>query len=405
MSTHAVKSGSGTYEWMECAASVPMSIGIEDRSGLPAYIGSAAHTLGEHCLLTGDLPMDYLGEPHPDKRYADVEIDEDMVNAVSVYVQHILNYGFYLSKDNIEVRVSLEAMGDWAKGMFGTADFLATDRLVLLVDDYKHGQGVVVEAPHNPQLKYYAVGALTQHGLWDTVKQVRTTVIQPRAPHAAGPVRHHTYSVAELREWVDEELKPASLRVDAAMAAFEETGEVPAEYFNPGQKQCMFCKAKGFCKALAEKALDSAGMEFNEMGRVDSKKPRVRLTADELADILSNESFFMKWFKGVNEYALLSAQHGKDVTNGRFKLVAGRSSRAWKGEASAKKHLISLGYDEKDLFKQSFITPAQAEKMIGKKQAATLTDLIAVKEGKPTLAPADDKRPALSVTPEDDFTD
>lgn len=416
MAAHAVKSASGMEKWAVCPGSVPYGALFPRRDTIHSYTGSAAHSLGEHCLLTNQDPFEYLDETHPDKHFADVTVDLDMVNAVTVYVNHIRAYGVEISENTIECTVKLESLGDWAHGMFGTADFLAVDRNVLLVDDYKHGQGVVVEAPGNRQFKYYALGGLLTLPDPHYVKQVRTTVIQPRAPHEEGPVRHALYSVKELFDWAEAELKPAALRVDEAEDTFSQWGYDPktdslhpewvAKYLDASSdKACQFCPAKGRCPALAQQALSDAMLDFNGDGEIEPTVNQDQLTPEQIAGVLASEKRVQKWFAGVAEYAQSSIEHGKDVTGGRYKLVAGRSNRAWNDEKAAEQKLIGMGFDRSDLFTEKFTTPAQAEKLAGKEGKKELADLISTTPGKPTLAPADDKRPSIVTGPEDDFID
>lgn len=407
MSSHAVLGASSAERWMTCPGSVALSEGIPDVGSPHAREGSIAHSLAEHCLLNNEMPMEYLDEIHPDPDYADFTVTIDMVDAVNIYVNHIRSYKLQITNDVIEKRVSLESLGDWAADMFGTGDFVAPDRAVLLVDDYKHGMGVAVEAKDNPQLKYYGLGAylMLDKEQRKQIHQIRTTIIQPRKPHDDGPIRHDTYTVGDILTWGDKELKPAVLKVDEATANYD-TMEVAVwidTYLKPSEKGCMFCRAKGKCPALAKQAMDMAMLDFNEDGDVVPKKALKELTADEIAGIIDNEKTIQKWVAGVNEYATLSLQHGRDVTGGRYKLVAGRSSRDWKDEKAAQEKLLALGLKREDIFTEKFTTPAQAEKLAGKNGAKELADLIAKTDGKATLAPFDDKRPAIIAGPENDF--
>jgi len=47
------------------------------------------------------------------------------------------------------------------------------------------------------------------------------------------------------------------------------------------------------------------------------------------------------------------------------------------------------------------ITPAQAEKLLGKKNAGMLEGIVVKPTGAPTLAPESDKRPAINVSLDD----
>lgn len=395
MAAHAELGASSAVRWMTCPGSVRLCRDIPDTESDYAREGSAAHALGEVCLLRKEDPWEYLGEPCPSEEFGDIEVSADMVEAVTVYVEHIRKtYGLNPSEKMIERRVSLEKLGSWAKGMFGTADFILAwaTKKTLHVDDYKHGQGVAVEVEDNPQLMYYGLAALFTMDLLNMIEQVTVTVVQPRKPHPDGPIRSVTYSVDELLAWGEKELKPAVLATDD-----------PDAPLVPSEKGCKFCAAKGSCPARAEQAMDNAMLDFDEEGGVAPKKKLDQLTPAEIAQILDAEKDIKDWLKGVAEYAQRSFNNGVDVTDGRYKLVAGRSSRNWTSEEAAIEKLHELGLEDDDLYTRKFATPAQVEKMVGKDQRKELADLIVKQKGSPTLAPADDKRPAIQRDPESDF--
>jgi hypothetical protein len=68
----------------------------------------------------------------------------------------------------IEQRVDFSR---WVKDGFGTTDCIIIADGTLHVVDYKHGQGVLVEAEDNPQMKLYALGALE---LFDGIYDIRS---------------------------------------------------------------------------------------------------------------------------------------------------------------------------------------------------------------------------------------
>ena len=77
-----------------------------------------------------------------------------------------------------------------------------------------------------------------------------------------------------------------------------------------------------------------------------------------------------------------------------------RGNRKWRDEAAATELLeVLLG---EEAFTRKLIT-AQAEKLAGKKGMGSLEDLTVQEDGKPTLAPESDKRPAISVDTLSDF--
>ncbi len=398
MTAHATLGASSAKRWMTCPGSVRLSEGLPDSESGHAREGSAAHALGETCLLRREAPFEYLGDPAPAEDLADITVSADMTDAVDVYVHHIRRQlgDRPLEAHMVERRVSLEKLGEWAEGMFGTADFVWYEdgTRTLYVNDYKHGQGVAVEVEDNPQLKYYAVGALLNSGLefvdMATVRVV-VTIIQPRKPHDDGPVRSIEYNAQALLDWSVGELRQA---VEATQA--EDAPLVPSE------DACRFCRAKGICPALRDKAMADAMLDFGPEG-IAPHTAMDRLTPEQIATILDNDKAIRSWLDGVATLAKASLKQGHDTTGGRYKLVAGRSSRSWKSEDIAATKLYTLGFDDDALYARKFITPAQAETLIGKARRDALAGLIHKEDGKPVLAPADDSRPALASGPEADF--
>lgn len=93
-----------------------------------------------------------------------------------------------------------------------------------------------------------------------------------------------------------------------------------------------------------------------------------------------------------------------------FKLVQGKQgNRAWADPVEAEKLLKSFRLKINEMFDLSLISPTTAESLantevIGKKQWAKAQALITRSEGKPSVAPASDKRPAIvKIAVADDF--
>lgn len=84
-------------------------------------------------------------------------------------------------------------------------------------------------------------------------------------------------------------------------------------------------------------------------------------------------------------------------------MVEGRSVRKYSDEDAVIKAAKSAGYT--DIFKTSLITLTEMEKLMGKKKfKETLGGLVIKPQGKPTLVPAADKRPAITGNdPKSDF--
>ena len=78
-----------------------------------------------------------------------------------------------------------------------------------------------------------------------------------------------------------------------------------------------------------------------------------------------------------------------------WKLVEGRSNRAFTDADAAVKKLIDAGYDEALIYDRKPKTLSELEKMLGKKTfSELLSGFVTKPKGKPTLVPASDCRDA-----------
>lgn len=411
MTAHAKLGASSTKRWMTCPGSVALidTLPAKPAAGAAADLGSAAHGLAEHCLLNDAEPWEFMGEPHPMPEFADrYTVDADMVDAVTVYTNHIRQLvaglpGAVIMQNAIERRVTFNqnVVGSWAKELFGTADFLYFDEaeMTLYIRDYKHGAGEGVEVEDNTQMLYYAGAAASMlcgerkmSKGWVAQLRIDCGIIQPRKPHSEGPVRTVLWSGAYLLKWITETLQPA---VEAARS--------PDAAFNYSEGGCLFCPAKAVCSTYAKAVTDAAMLEFGQdtLGVPDT--PISSMTPEQLAAILNARKAVTSWFDAVEEYVKCGLIQGNDVAGGQYKLVAGRSSRDWQDERAAVEFLLSAGVPRENVVTEKVVSPAQAEKLIGKEHKEELAKIISSSEGRPSLVPSSDKRPAITLSPEADF--
>ena len=168
----------------------------------------------------------------------------------------------------------------------------------------------------------------------------------------------------------------------------------PDAEFNPGEKQCLWCKAKPTCRALLKHTESVIMAAFDDIGDLKSVS---RLTEDEMARALDQRKLILGWFDAIEEYVTERLESGKGFTG--YKLVAGRSLRQWGNDEVAEVALFEILGD--DAFTRKLVSPAQAEKALGKQKAKMIESLIVKPEGKPTLAPMSDSRPAVNITADD----
>ena len=370
---HAKLSASSAHRWMNCNPSANLEREFADKSSEAAAEGSAAHALCEHKLRKA-LKM---RSTRPTSKYDSDEMEmytdsylEFVLEQIEIAKQHCAD-PFVL----IEQRLDFSC---YVPDGFGTGDCLIVADKLLHIIDFKYGLGVLVDAVDNPQMMLYALGALRLFDALYDIDTVSMTIFQPRREN----VSTWTISVAELEETAQKTLRPK------AELAFKGEGE-----FNPGP-WCTFCKAAVKCRARAEEKLALAQYEF--------AKPPL-LTDEEIEDILSRLDDLTKWANEIAAYAQDAAiNHGKHW-NG-YKLVEGRSNRKYTDESAVIAAATAAGY--RDIFKKSLIPITEMEKLMGKKTfAEVLGGLVIKPQGKPTLVPASDKRPAIHTGANHDFNE
>ena len=181
---------------------------------------------------------------------------------------------------------------------------------------------------------------------------------------------------ADLLAWAGEVLKPA------ADLAWDGKGE-----FSCGD-WCRFCKAKNVCRARAEENLKLAQHDF---------KLPPELSDAEIEVILSKVDDLVSWASDIKEYALQQALSGKEWRG--FKLVEGRSVRKYTDETSVAKAVTDAGYDP---YEKKLLGITAMQKLLGKSRFNELLSAYIEKpQGKPTLVPDSDKRPAMNTAKND----
>ncbi|WP_097033500.1 DUF2800 domain-containing protein [Clostridium tertium] len=366
MSKHAILSASGAHRWMNCTPSARLELEFDDNSGEAAAEGTAAHALSEHKLRKA-LKM---RSKKPVSPYDSDEMD----NYTDGYVEFVLEVIEQAKKICSDPLILIEQRLDFSKYVpdgFGTGDCVIIADGTLHIIDFKYGQGVLVSAEDNPQMKLYALGALDLFdGIYD-IEMVSMTIYQPRREN----VSTSTVSKESLYQWAEEVLKPK------AELAFAGDGN-----YCPGE-WCQFCRAAVKCRARAEAKMKLATFEF--------ALPPL-LSDEEIAGILSSIGDLTSWANEIIAYATDAAvNHGKKWPG--FKVVEGRSNRKYKDEEAVAEAAKNAGY--RDIYKQSLITITEMEKLMGKtKFNEVLGGLVIKPPGKPTLVPVSDKRPEMNTS-------
>lgn len=372
MAKHALLSASGAHRWLECTPSAQLELQFPQSTSEYAEEGTAAHEL---CELTARYWLGEISEAEYENQRDELAkgkyYNAEMQECANDYAKFVVEKTAAARETCEDAFTALEVRVDFSKYVkdgFGTGDCIIVSDNVLEIIDFKYGKGVRVEAAGNPQMRLYALGAYLEYNTLFDIDSVRMTIFQPRL---SGVQSSDEITVKELLEWAEKYVKPR------AKLAYKGEGE-----FAPSEEVCKFCRAKAQCKARADKNLKL----FDEAPDV------LLLTPEDAGKILEQAGDIQSWLADLESLVSFTLLAGQPVEG--WKMVEGRSNRRFADELKVVAAMKSAGYDESLLYERKLITLTQMEKDFGKKAVAeTLGELIVKPQGKPTLAPAKDKRP------------
>ena len=365
MSEHAKMSPSGAHRWMRCPASLLLELTLPDTSSKYADEGTRAHELAS-AVLTGVTPS------VPADDISMTEYIDDYAKLVREYAEG----GTLLVEQRVEFSKWIDVPDS-----FGTSDavIIHPDRLTVI--DLKYGMGVKVEALENEQLMLYALGCLHEFGWAGDFTHVVMVIHMPRLNY----VGEYVATVEELKAFAE--------RAKAA-AALALTPDAPYE---PGTKQCRFCKAKATCPALRNEVMEALGAAT--ASDFDDVSPLTPTGSSELASAMSKVELVEDWCKAIRAEVERRLTANDDVPG--YKLVEGRlGARKWRDAGAVEETFKAWRLRKDEMYDLSLISPTKAQKLLESNPGkwAKLQEQIDRSPGKPSVAPATDRRPAISVT-------
>ncbi len=381
---HALLSASAAHKWLHCTPSARLEDALPDKAGKAAEEGTLAHAVCELKLsrLFTDRNMSTRTYNSRMKKFQkDPLYDPEMERFTDQYVEYVKDLAYAMPQaPSLMIEKRLD-YGEWAPEGFGTGDCVMLQGNALHIIDFKYGKGVPVSAEENPQLALYALGAFHEFGFIYPIEQITLHIVQPRINNTSS----WTTTRKELLDWGNYVKGRAEL-------AYKGEGD-----FVEG-KWCdnCFCKIAGTCRKRAQNnmALMDQAWDSTANRPVDP----ATLTDEEVGQILENAKFLASWVKKLEAYALNTLVNGGEIPG--WKLVEGRSNRAFTDTDAAIRAAVSAGYEEALFYERKPVTLTEAEKIISKDVwKSVIVPYVEKPPGKPTLVPADDKRPAYSVRP------
>jgi hypothetical protein len=400
MGLHSNISPSAAKRWINCPGSVAANAALPERkSSIYAAEGTCAHTLGEKVLrghMTKAQLLDMVDEVIEVDDFK-ITVDEEMVDGVLLYVDTVRQRVEALKAEGRPAPVVLEVekkviAKSVDEHLYGTSDANVYQKgNTLEVIDLKYGKGVAVEAEENEQGMIYAIGAMDSFAGW-VFDKVRVIIVQPRAPHAAGPVRIWETSVVELRRFAD------SLKRHVADT------RLPNALFRAGE-WCKFCGVKADCRAVAQRSQEVAGFDFSctapakddVITKTVLMAPTNALSLAEAVKLLAWEPVVSEMFKAIKERIENELNAGRPVPG--YKLVDKKSNRQYIDVELVKREFEPL-LGDRLYTEREVISPAQLEKRVGKGKIDHLT--YKPPAGK-TVAVDTDPRRATVSSAQDDF--
>jgi hypothetical protein len=393
---HAILSPSSAERWMACPASVQLTKDLPYESSKYADEGSAAHEVAAMSLTNGDDADAYIGRIISLENGAEIEVTDDMATEVQKYVDYVRGLVSAGGELMVEQRLSISHLTG-EEGAEGTSDvvILFDDEIVIV--DLKFGRGVKVDADNNKQLMIYASGAISSivDLLGLTVSNVRLVIHQPRLNH----VSEWSLPIESLMEF-EVQVQSAAEKVWAG-----------SQEYLPGESQCRWCKAKATCSALTQQVLTEVAEDFDDLDDLGLKDKigdgiHSASTAEgqRISQLLSVVDLIEDWCRAVRTKAESELFDGHGIPG--YKLVAGRNgARRWSDDNEAETTMKSMRLKQDEMYSRKLVTPAQAEKILKEnpRKWSRLSDQITQNQGKATVVPESDKRPALDFDVADDF--
>lgn len=388
---HSLRGPSGAHRWRRCPGSIRAEQGRPDNVGREAAAGTVFHRYAALCAVHDLDPHDFAIDKvlHFQDGY-EIAFDEEMQDSMYAGLDWIRDNYIPEEDDLIYVETRVD-ISPWAgEGEFGTSDIIIIKRRArrIIVFDWKYGKGVAVSPIRNDQMYLYTLG------VWNTVgwshfgspDDIKVTFVIEQPRHAGGGGTWETTMEEVLKEG-------EQIRIDAAETMNPDARRVP------GEKQCLFCKASGDCREQAEYLLKVFGQKYDDLDPDEAPEfgDAEKVSAEARSFVILHWKAFKRWYEQLRLLAIRDIASGESVP--LLKAINGRPGhRKYRPNYTQEvtKELVALLGEDK-AFVTELVTPAVAEKALGKKAYRKhIHAYVEQPPGKVQLVPIGDKRPAIA---------
>jgi hypothetical protein len=362
--------------WLTCPGSVLLTWDMEDTDSVYAAEGTFAHWIAQLCREQNKPADKFIGTVSECGRFT---VDTAFAEGIQTFLDYVNQFP---GDPFFEYRVGYDA---WVDGGFGTADDIRINEGTCYITDLKFGKGVQVFAPENTQLMMYALGVFQELGHLYDISHFQLNISQPRLDH----IDEFLITCEEILMWATNDVQPTAkiaLKKDAPFKAGD---------------HCRWCPAKGTCSHRAAWVFDNIVDEIDDVEGARLFTPGL-MSNEQLAQFMDLVDAIRSCCNDVEEHVLSEVQRGIDI--GGWKLVAGRSNRKWRDEDDAEAAMRAARLKVSQIFPKHIISPAQAEKIVGKKHPL-MEEQVTKAPGRPKLAPPSDPRPSVAPDPEAELED
>jgi hypothetical protein len=383
---HATWSASASHRYFECPGSLTLIQALPPTpEGRAAAWGTACHSVSAKALTEGKNASAYLGTTETTERFAFI-VDEEMVDCAQVYIDYCRER-MEANPDAecwIEEPFSLNSLGTPFDSGGITDCCLYYPRIETLENvDLKTGRGIIVEVENNTQLRTYGLGGFLRFQGKKKISQIKTTIVQPRAPHKDGIIRSEMFHVSDLIDWTTDMLV-AMGRAEVARNLYRqiEGNSIKFDEWSDAHlkvgPQCDWCPVAGSCPAQRREALKVAGVWFDYDGIA-------QMTPNDLAEntpaVVERDLDLLEqlesWIRARRALAHEMAEQGIEFRNWQLVEKFGHRKFDYPSEADAVKAIREImPISDDQLFDRKLKTPAGIERSVGKKIARKLDPII-----------------------------